>query len=90
MIITISKNAKKKLIKLTRNTNKLIRAKNVGYNWTGPIWDIVLDEQNDDDILNEIDGIKILVDTKNASMINELSIDARLDLFWYTLLITIK
>ena len=32
MIITISKNAKKKLIKLTRNTNKLIRAKNVGYN----------------------------------------------------------
>lgn len=57
---------KNKLKSLNKNA---IRFDIVNFGWSGPIFDIVLDEQKENDVVEEVDGIKFVADNEIAFLI---------------------
>ena len=47
----------------------VVRFEVVDFGWGGPIFDIVLDEQKEDDTLVEIDGLKFVADSEIAALL---------------------
>lgn len=46
-----------------------VRFEVVNFGWSGPIFDIVLDEQNENDVVKEVNGIKFVADNEIAFLI---------------------
>ena len=45
-----------------------------GFGWGGPILGVVLDEQQEDDILESVDGINFVVDNESSYVFNDTKI----------------
>ena len=78
MIIKIHFNALKHLDKLVDNSDdksKVIRIKSNGSSWSGINWDIVLDEQKDNDVMVEDKGYKIVVEENLARLFSVATIE---------------
>ena len=78
MIIKIHFNALKHLDKLvaeSENKLKSIRIKSNGYSWSGINWDIVLDEQKENDVIVEDKGYKIIVEENFAKLFSIATIE---------------
>jgi Fe-S cluster assembly iron-binding protein IscA len=53
-----------------KSMNKdVVRFDIVSFGWSGPIFDIVLDEQKENDAFVEIDGVKFAADSEIAPLI---------------------
>lgn len=46
-----------------------VRFEVVNFGWSGPIFDIVLDEQKENDVVKEVNGIKFVADNEIAFLI---------------------
>lgn len=44
------------------------------FGWSGPIFNVVLDEQKENDIVTEIDGVKFAADNEIANLIKDIEI----------------
>lgn len=78
MVIKIHYNALKHLEKLVNESEakaKVIRIKSNGYSWSGTNWDIVLDEQKDNDVVCEDKGFTILVEENLAKFFSVATIE---------------
>lgn len=78
MIIKVHYNAAKHLQKLLDSDmtkSKTIRITSNGYSWGGINWDIVLDEQKDNDVVCNDKGFKILVADNLAKFFSVATIE---------------
>ena len=78
MIIKVHYNAVKELQKMIDSDDtktKAIRIKSNGYSWHGINWDIVLDEQKDDDVAVTDKGFTIIVEDKLAKLFSVATIE---------------
>ena len=55
---------------LTNMAKDVVRFEIVDFGWSGPIFDIVLDEQKENDVITNLDGVKFAADNEIASLIN--------------------
>lgn len=46
-----------------------VRFEVVNFGWSGPVFDIVLDEQRENDVVKEVNGIKFVADNEIAFLI---------------------
>lgn len=62
MIINITDNAKTELKKIQeeKDNEKLVRVYVAGHGWGGPSFGLALDEQKDDDVTMDVDGLKFV------------------------------
>lgn len=62
----ILKDLKERLAKQEKTAARFVL---VSFGWSGPILDIVLDEQNENDAVAEIEGVKFVADNKIAFLV---------------------
>ena len=75
MNISFDENTKDALNKQLIQKNKSsVRLLIKGFGWGGPILGVVLDEQQEDDILESVDGISFVVDTESAFVFEDTKI----------------
>lgn len=75
MNISFDENTKDALNKQLIQKNKSsVRLLIKGFGWGGPILGVVLDEQQEDDILESVDGINFVVDTESAFVFEDTKI----------------
>lgn len=68
-------NELKKVLEKRKEAAKGVRVYMAGFGWGGPSFGLALDEQKEDDEVEEIDGLKILVDKDTATTFKEFTID---------------
>ena len=61
----------KQLIQKNKSSVRLLIK---GFGWGGPILGVVLDEQQEDDILESVDGINFVVDNESAFVFEDTKI----------------
>ena len=73
VIITpsILKDVKNQLNALNKD---VVRFEIVDFGWSGPIFDVVLDEQKENDIITEMDGVKFAAENEIANLIKNIEI----------------
>jgi HesB-like selenoprotein len=59
---------------LTEKGKSSVRLLIKGFGWSGPILGVVLDEQQEDDILETVNGITFLVDNDSADVFEDIKI----------------
>lgn len=70
MNVTIHPEVLSDLKKELKSLNKdVVRFEVVDFGWSGPIFDIVLDEQKENDIVKEINGVRFAADTEISTLI---------------------
>ena len=75
MNISFDENTKEALNKQLIQKNKSsVRLLIKGFGWGGPILGVVLDEQQEDDILESVDGINFVVDNESAFVFEDTKI----------------
>ena len=60
--------------KLEQKGKSAVRLLIRGFGWSGPILGIVLDEQQEDDILESVDGINFVVDKESSFVFEDTKI----------------
>ena len=78
MVIKVHYNAAKHLQKMLdkdETKSKVLRIISNGYSWSGINWDIVLDEQRDDDVISKDKGFTVVVEEKLAKFFSVATIE---------------
>lgn len=68
----ITKNALNK--QLLQKGKSSVRLLIKGFGWGGPILGVVLDEQQEDDVLQSVDGINFIVDNESSVVFEDTKI----------------
>lgn len=75
MNISFDENTKDALNKQLIQANKSsVRLLIKGFGWGGPILGVAMDEQQEDDILESVDGINFVVDNESAFVFEETKV----------------
>lgn len=77
MVIDLTEKAKEELIKIReeKETEKPLRIYVAGFGWGGPSFGIALDEQNDEDIVTDVDGITFLIEKDFGESFSKFTVD---------------
>jgi len=75
-MINITDSAINELKKILENSEEnMVRVFTAGYSWRGPALSIALDKQKEDDIVEEVDGIKFIAEPFMIESFKEFDID---------------
>lgn len=77
LVIDVTKKAMEELVKIRneKKTEKALRIYVAGYGWGGPSFGIALDEQKNEDIVTEIDGITFVVEREFGESFSKFTVD---------------
>lgn len=72
MNVRIKNEVLKDLKKALEDSSKsAVRYDLTGFGWSGPVFEIALDEQKDNDDIVEMDGVKFVVEKEFSELIND-------------------
>ena len=75
MIINVSDSAKEELKKVQEEKEKAVRVYIAGQGWGGPSFGLALDEQKEEDLTMDIDGIKFVYEDYLEDGFEKFNID---------------